>query len=89
VETFFGDIGLSLLSLMTTLLPAVGALYIGLKLADRGVRTWVCWAIGLTALVAGWLIFMPAKTVLDSELCRHADDYELCIEGGEDSQDWP
>ena len=89
MSNIFGDLGLSLLRLIAMILPLVLAGYIGTAMANRGVARWLYWAVGICALVIGYAIFLPSLTVLDSAMCRHADDYHACMDGDEtDIPDW-
>ena len=77
-------LGLGILSLVALMMPFVLALYVGFAMSKRGVRSWLCWLVGISVLLVGCMMFWPAKRILDSVSCRGSGDYELCMDGEAD-----
>jgi hypothetical protein len=75
---------MGLLGLVAIFTPFIAAIWVGASMAQRGVRTWICWLLGVFVLVLGIAIFAPAKEALDSAMCRDSDDYEMCMDGSYD-----
>jgi hypothetical protein len=77
---FLTSIGLGFLRVIAILLPfAVGG-YVGEIMARRGVRTWLCWVVGLSTFALLGAMFWPAGDRLQSAICRGSDDYQGCME---------
>jgi hypothetical protein len=72
---------MGVLSLIALFMPFVLAAYAGTALSKRGVRTWLCWTIGISVFLIGLAMFWPAKRLLDSVGCRGSSDYETCMDG--------
>jgi hypothetical protein len=77
---FLTSTGLGFLKIIALLLPVVVAGYVGTKAAERGVRTWQCWVIGIATLLLLAVMFWPAVGVLQSAICKHSSAYEACMD---------
>ena len=77
---FLTSIGLGFLKLIAMLLPFAVAGYAGEKMAQRGVRTWLCWVVGLLIFGVLGAMFWPATDLLQSAICKGADDYQACMD---------
>ncbi len=64
-------IGLALLAFFGTAVPIVAGLYIGTRMADRGVDAWLCWVVGFAILLGGWGVFLPLTQYLERAACTY------------------
>jgi hypothetical protein len=65
------EVGLALLAYLGTAVPMLGALYIGTRMADRGVDARLCWVVGFAVLLGGWGVFLPPTLSLEKAACAH------------------
>jgi MFS family permease len=84
VWTVLDDIGLQLLAAVAKFLPFAAGVFVGLFMSRRGVRTWLCWAVGLSVLAFLFAALLPSTERLQSAWCRHSDDYQACMESADD-----
>lgn len=79
-------IGLALLAFFGTAVPIVAGLYMGTRMADRGLDARLCWVVGFAVLLGGWGVFLPLTQYLEKAACTHAG-YEKCIDQKPNSDD--
>jgi hypothetical protein len=69
MHTSANDVGLALMAFFGTAVPILGALYIGTKMADRGVDAILSWVVGFAVLIGGWGVFLPPTLNLEKAAC--------------------
>jgi hypothetical protein len=77
------DVGFALLAFLGTAVPMLGALYIGTRMADRGVDARLCWVVAFAVLLGGWGVLLLPTLSVEKAACTHT----TCLSGEANSGD--